>query len=223
MVVADDPAPPRDVQQGRARPGVLEVDERGDLPVRPMTTLTGAKSPWTNVIDRRCVDGGVDPLGRRPAQVDVGQVDGSQPTRQPAHPVGEVARPIGIAEPARPRLAVDPGREQPSDHAAVSTMVGAGTGMPASASRVMSRPIRSTRALGSPAANCRAANRTAVGQRQPMGGAGVSPADGLGCPEPRPEPVGDLVELPVTDLVRAACRDHDGSAAPRRAPGRGGR
>jgi hypothetical protein len=111
MVVTDHPAPPRNVEQSRAGSRVLEVEERADLPVcadddidrgeiavDEAEPLQGVQDAW---IPHTAVE-----------QVVV-EIDGSQLAREPAHPVREMTCPIGIVQPARSRLAVDPVREQP--------------------------------------------------------------------------------------------------------------
>ena len=112
MVVADDPAPPGGIEQGRTGSRVFEVEERGDLTVRANHYVDRGE---VAVDERDAVERVPLPQirGRPVAEVDAAYVDGPKPAGQAAHSIRQVASAIGIAEPARPRIAVDPGSKQP--------------------------------------------------------------------------------------------------------------
>ena len=114
MVVANDPAPPGDVEQGRPRSGVLEVEERADLAVHAHDDVDRREI----AVDERDLLQLVPRLPNlrhsvgRVAALDI-DLEVPDPAGETTHPRSEVACPVGIAEPVCPGLTPDPRGDQP--------------------------------------------------------------------------------------------------------------
>ena len=139
--------------------------------------MIGAKSPCTNTRwSEVSVAGGPTPGS---SEVIAVELDGPEAPCEPTHPVGEVASPVGIAKPARPGHALDPGGEQPwptghlSDDGRWDRQAGPG--------KLAHEPADALSAsVGLCAGEPAKGEAAAVGKPEPMGGVGIPPCDGLG-------------------------------------------
>ena len=175
--MTDDPAPPGGVEQVGPGAGVLEIEERPDLAVvahhdvdrgeiamNEHALVRGVRRGWI----RSSLVGGI-----------AVELDGPESPCEPTHPVGEVASPVGIAKPARPGHALDPGGEQPwptghlSDDGRWDRQAGPG--------KLAHEPADALSAsVGLCAGEPAKGEAAAVGKPEPMGGVGIPPRDGLG-------------------------------------------